>query len=205
MRKASSDRDPSLGHGVESVRVPSESRVIGPVAETLEHDLEDHIYTLRDLDEQRRISAKLRGYGIKVLEQWIKSEREKRQVCPNVTYALPKADPSLYARIIEVLYHRSEKPLEDLKEVCDQLIKDIEGSEPQTEDSPLLKQIKNHDFSVLFAAELMGALVTAPDRAYSKPALLCYYWVIREIYTADAPAWSIGGARRPCAVWNPHM
>jgi hypothetical protein len=64
------------------------------------------------------------------------------------------------------------------------------GPAPQPADSPFLKNLGSHHLSTLLAAEFMQALTAAPDLAYSKAMLLCYYWIIRELYTADAPEWN---------------
>jgi hypothetical protein len=48
---------------------------------------------------------------------------------------------------------------------------------------------------VLRAARALQALVSAPDSAFSAATLFFYYRIIREIYSADSPDWSTGGAR----------
>lgn len=60
MRRTRGSRNQSLGNGIDTVPVPAGPRAGGEVAETLEHDLEDHIEILRELDEQRKESAELR-------------------------------------------------------------------------------------------------------------------------------------------------
>jgi hypothetical protein len=47
----------------------------------------------------------------------------------------------------------------------------------------------------MFAAEFLNCILSSRNHAYSKAGLICYYWIMREIYTADAPDWRIGGAR----------
>lgn len=171
------------------------------ITKHLKHDLEDHIEALRDMDEQRKNSGGLRNYGIKVLEEWIKPELAKIDTSwdSQGTEAERRdaaEQASRYVRVIAILYRyrrgdRDDKMLsDDLKTCFDQLIQKIDGP-----PFLLLKKLKTHYLSVLFAAELMQALVAAAGRPYSKPALLCYYWIIREIYTADFPGWNIGGAR----------
>jgi adenylate kinase family enzyme len=41
----------------------------------------------------------------------------------------------------------------------------------------------------------MQALVGTSKDAFSKTTLLCYYRIVRELYSADSPDWSSGGAR----------
>ena len=48
---------------------------------------------------------------------------------------------------------------------------------------------------VLLAARAMQALIASSEETFSRSTLLCYYRIIREIYVADSPDWSAGGAR----------
>lgn len=48
---------------------------------------------------------------------------------------------------------------------------------------------------VLLAARAMQSLIATAEHTLSKPTLLCYYRIIREIYVADSPDWNAGGAR----------
>jgi KaiC/GvpD/RAD55 family RecA-like ATPase len=48
---------------------------------------------------------------------------------------------------------------------------------------------------VLLAARAMQAFIDFPGVTLSKTPLLCYYRIVREIYTAAPPEWSVGGAR----------
>lgn len=202
MRRTRNGRNQSLGNGIDTVPVLPGRRAIGEVVETFEHDLEDHIEILRELDEQRKESAELRDYGIKLLKEWITIEHRKRLASPNHNATLSNADASIYARVVGTLYCYSrtsrydQELLDILKNFCDRFIEDLERPVSETKSNyPFLEKIKTHHLSVLFAAELMQALEVAPGRSYSTPTLLCYYWVTREIHTADAPGWNVGGAR----------
>jgi hypothetical protein len=48
---------------------------------------------------------------------------------------------------------------------------------------------------VMLAARVMQTLVASADDAFSTLSLLCYYRIVRELYVADSPDWSAGGAR----------
>lgn len=48
---------------------------------------------------------------------------------------------------------------------------------------------------VLLAARAMHALVGRADTVFSKATMLCYYRIVRELYTAGGPDWIIGAAR----------
>jgi hypothetical protein len=47
---------------------------------------------------------------------------------------------------------------------------------------------------VLRSATAMSALAASPDSAFSKPVMYFLYCIVREIYHAQPPDWSVGGA-----------
>jgi hypothetical protein len=54
----------------------------------------------------------------------------------------------------------------------------------------------NHSRVEIFqAARVFQALLQTPDTVFSKPSMLCYYRILRELYSIDAPNWMVGGAR----------
>lgn len=53
----------------------------------------------------------------------------------------------------------------------------------------------DNKYPILTATRTLQALVGSSNHAFSSLSFLCYYSVIREIYTASAPDWSTGGAR----------
>jgi hypothetical protein len=53
----------------------------------------------------------------------------------------------------------------------------------------------DRDIPVLVAARVMQALVTRSKTVFSKATLLCYYRIVRELYIAAPPDWTIGAAR----------
>lgn len=48
---------------------------------------------------------------------------------------------------------------------------------------------------VLVAARSMQALVSRSESVFSKATMLCYYRIVRELYVAARPDWTIGAAR----------
>ncbi|MEF3366189.1 ATP-binding protein [Methylocystis sp. 9N] len=144
-------------------------------AERRKRDLEDQIDILRELDEQRRKSADLRDYGIRVLE-WLYNRTDRE-----------KFEKVLYYGLIDCFSRHSAGNYEDLSKNC----RDKAGIFSALK----LEEISKHDSPVLFAACGLQACVATPGMSYSKAALLCYYYIAREMYTADAPRWSIGGIR----------
>jgi len=200
MRKESGEH---IAYATEPLLIPP------PLHGSEERDLEDHIKILRDMDQHRKNAAELRNHGITALEKWLNTEREEIINSatllndPNLTVRIEAQEKaSQFVRVIGILSrykrHRDPKtPPDSLIASFDEFLNKI-GTMPSPttgEPSPFLNRIKNHYLSVLFAAELTQAFVRTAGRPYSKPALLSYYWIIRELYTADAPGWNIGGAR----------
>ena len=81
-----------------------------------------------------------------------------------------------------------EKRLKLIESLTSQLQKD-------EKDNLALEKLAENELSVLVAANVLRALVAQPGAAFSKTAMLCYYWIIRELYSADRSDWNIGGAR----------
>jgi hypothetical protein len=64
-----------------------------------------------------------------------------------------------------------------------------------------LTAIQGDYVPVLTAAEAMRAFVSVGRLAISKETMLCWYSVVREIFTAANPDWCIGGARAGDKGW----
>ena len=155
-----------------------------------EHDLEDHIPMLRKLDEVRKRSAELRDEGIKALMDCLKPTDQNKN--------LPEFGEWRYERslVVRALLTRHDQPFgkqEDEKkrlELIEGLINQLKKDNDLT-----LEKLAENELSVLVAASVLRALVAQPGAAFSKTAMLCYYWIIRELYSADRSDWNIGGAR----------
>lgn len=129
--------------------------------------LEEEIEELERLDERRIESATMRDQGRKALRA-------------DLTW-LDK-NGSNDALVIKALCDREEGPPPELVRKLENLPPDEILSETE-------------EISILRAARSMQALAAAPDSAFSPALLVFYYQIIRELYTADAPDWRIGGAR----------
>ena len=175
-----------------------------PIIDAKQTALEDHIDILRALDEQRRTSARLREHGVTVLGKWIQDIPTKlTQAKTNDEFF----DLIRFAVIaVNVLYRCCKRPPEGLERQLDQLVGYLEqdrtppggvelNGPPATPYPIFLDNLSSDRMSLLLAAELMQTLAAAPKHVYSTATLLSYYWIARELYTADAPDWSIGGAR----------
>ncbi|SFO05042.1 ATPase family associated with various cellular activities (AAA) [Nitrosospira briensis] len=159
---------------------------------TTPDDLEDYIPMLRKLDVARQRSAQLRDTGIEFLMEHLQPAEESDQ--PPV-FGTWRHEYSLVVRALLTRHDQpfskqedEEKRLKLIKSVIDQLQKDEKGT-------LTLEKLAEHELSVLVAASVLRALVAQPGVAFSKTAMLCYYWIIRELYSADRTDWNIGGAR----------
>jgi hypothetical protein len=137
------------------------------------HSLEQDMDILVDLDDLRVRSAKLRDEGRQALDKLSEKDWES---------ANDKVEDALVAK---ALCYRttSANSHQDLLAVLEAI--DLEGTfESDSDQVPVLR-----------SARIMQALVSAPDSAFTESVMFLYYRVIRELYTADAPDWTIGGAR----------
>jgi len=152
------------------------------------HDLEDHIPILQKLDEARKRSGKLRDEGIEVLMECIcpPEDNEPLPISDEWRY-----ESSLFVRALLTLH---DQPFGDADKETKRL-KLIESLINQLRKDFTLKILAENEFSVLLAASILQVLVAQPGAAFSKTAMLCYYWIIRELYAADRSDWNIGGAR----------
>ena len=163
-------------------------------ATTHNHDLEDHIPTLRKLDTARQRSAELRDTGIKVLMECLRPPGESDE--PPV-FGDWRHENSLVVRALLTRHDQpfgkkdEEKRLNLIKSLIDQLQKGENGEK----DDLTLEKLADNELSVLVAASVLRTLTAQPGAAFSKTAMLCCYWIIRELYTADRSDWNIGGAR----------
>lgn len=136
-------------------------------------DLESEIDMLRKLDTLRIESGKLRDEGIGILTTIVKNG-----------YECDEDDLSELARVSMALWELTSDPPRELKEWMTKL-----------ENLELEVIVNKSRLPILLAAEIMQALAAAPSFAFPKSSLYSYYLIIRELYTADAPNWAIGGAR----------
>jgi len=152
------------------------------------HDLENHIEDLRKLDEARKKSAELRDEGIDVLMECLHQVEEKEE---QPAFGDWRGERSLIVRALRTL---QDQPFSDEKKEAkrQKLIKRLIR---QLQENFTLNELAERELSVLMAASVLQALTAQPGGAFSKTAMLCYYWIIRELYSANWSDWNIGGAR----------
>ena len=149
-------------------------------ATTNTHHLEDHIEQLRKLDDARKKSGVLMDEGIKILT--VPAHETE-------LLKLPVMDVSLAVRAIGTKLNQPFEKGGKQKELLDTIFK--LGKSLQTLK---LQQIADGDLSVLCAARVLQALVACSGAAFSScTAMVCYYWIIRELYTAEGSDWNTGG------------
>lgn len=142
--------------------------------------LEEEIEELEALDRLRIKSAEIRDQG--------RTSLRKVKECKHDQEGwYTKDDRSGQPIIVRALCDHKEGPPEDLvKKISLQTAAEILGHE-------ILQ--KPEKLPILWAARSMQALAAAPDSSFTEALLTFYYLVVRELYTADAPDWRIGGAR----------
>lgn len=158
--------------------------------------LESEIDRLSDLDDWRVQAARMRDDGKNAL----------RRNRPAAWYRRPKRSPAAEeeifaleeASVIQALLCHT-RPEEAPDEVMRSLVASLERLLPGS-----MFDTTQESLPILRAARVMSALVGAPDSAFSRTVMVCYYAVVREMYSADAPDWLMGGARAgeglsPCA------
>ncbi|HEY3596662.1 MAG TPA: ATP-binding protein [Paraburkholderia sp.] len=136
------------------------------------HDLEAHIDELKAIDIVRQNSVVLREKGNKALEKLIKDDTS---IEPPSSYEQAKA-----VRVALQVARAFDEPHDSLKKLTW-----VEN----------LTRISQQKRSVLVAAESMRALVATNEHTLSKRVMRCWYWIVRELFTASEPDWAIGGAK----------
>jgi hypothetical protein len=136
--------------------------------------LEDEVDQLEKLDRYRVASAKMRDQGRMTLRRHLQRGEDWAPTSD-------KNDPL----VMKALCDKKEGPPRELVSELERL---PELAADSADKGPVT-------MPVLRAARSMQALAAAPDSAFSENFLYSYYQVVREIYTADAPDWKVGGAR----------
>jgi ATPase family protein associated with various cellular activities (AAA) len=150
------------------------------------HDLEMHIETLRDLDRIRRRSAELRDVGFTALNVLIK----KRLRAGGNPFTARTIDACEYVSALRVSWQLSKHRPEANSSRIERLARVV-----------TLDRLNAHDLSTLLATEVLQTLTSVSGLAFSTASLSCWYWILRELYTAAPPDWCIGGARAAPNGW----
>jgi hypothetical protein len=147
---------------------------------TAQHDLADHIELLHKLDEARTKSRLWMDEGIKVLVD------HKQEILKSARKAM---DYSLAIRALETRLNRPFEKEDEQKDLLFEIFELGNGLQKLA-----LEDIyNNNDAPILTAARILQALVACPGATFSTTALVCYYLIIRELYTSAGIDWNIGG------------
>src|SRR6266446_3275593 len=168
-------------------------------------NLDDALHVLYELNGLRDRAKGLREQGLLALKG-IRGITSAEQISP----ANEKEDKEFYrswiasgdrietALLVKVQNHRdlSEKDDEnDNARASSELDKRLKGIELEPLFSTARRGVAQENVPILAAARAMQALVRRAKNVFSKETMICYYRVVRELYVADGPDWTIGAAR----------
>ncbi len=159
--------------------------------------LESSIDRLNELDQLRIRAAQLRNLGKDALRtgaiKWHEEldPRRQPQVPSLATTLRPSGSHTLEdATVLRALLCHRRPDTGSAKTAIETLVESLELL--ALED---IADIEDDSLPILRAARTLTALAAAPDSALSPTAIYCYYVILRELYSGDAPDWLIGGAR----------
>ena len=156
--------------------------------------LEDVIEELEELDKYRRRAAQLRDQGQKELVNLFPIKNK-----PSSLKKLRSTGVLAGATVLKSLLVQRRGRIKRIGKKADERIAALTAflsSELERAPRTVVFSLQRPaELPILRAARAMSTLVTAPDSALSQSVFDFYYVVAREIFTADAPDWMIGGAR----------
>lgn len=153
--------------------------------------LDDDLITLSKLSDYRKRAARLRNDGQQAVD------RIANQASAKLAGWRTSGDKVETALLVLVRRGDVTKGPEDtetsklvewLRELTLEELFGLKGKDPAADEEVA-------PVPVLVAARAMHALVATSKYAFSKATLRCYYRIVREIYSADSPDWSTGGAK----------
>ncbi|MEA2326341.1 MAG: hypothetical protein QOE68_1300 [Thermoanaerobaculia bacterium] len=158
--------------------------------------LEEVIEEIEDLDRYRRRAAELRDGGQKALLSLFPVKNAKFDLS-NLGSERVLAEATVLKSLLVQRRGRVKRMGKDAARITDLTVfitGELEKTTPKDIFDPQHPD-KLPILPVLRAARAMSTLVTAPDSALSRTVFDFYYIILRELFTADAPDWIIGGAR----------
>ena len=172
------------------------------------NDLKSELDVVYELNKLRDRAKELREQGRLALEEREKTRAQKRRKekskLNDYKHWISSENHVEWALLVKVLNHRDMSGDDDQNDISDAppllmeklLDLRLEGLVPSSE-SPIGEDDSKNDRSipVLVAARVMQALVTRSNTVFSRASMVCYYRIVRELYTAAPPDWTIGAAR----------
>ena len=159
---------------------------------------------LRELNRLREQAKNLRKKGLAALRDLGKDKGEEAKTDPShikknfdLSTKVWRSGPHPIdmALLVGVLNHRNigESDAEAPK-ILQNILRDeisIEKLFPESSGGD-----ENSDpVPVLTAARVLNTLMNRSETVFSRASMICYYRIIRELYTAQSPDWIIGAAR----------
>jgi len=171
------------------------------------NDLHDALNVLYEMDGLRNRAKELREQGRLALKG-IQTISSKGEIVWNVgdnnkeqdfykTW-IASGDKIETAILVKIQNHMdlSENDIEnDSAEASPGLIQELTNIEIESLFPNPRSEAGQETVPVLVAARTMQALIRRAKYVFSSTAMVCYYRVVRELYVADGPDWTIGAAR----------
>jgi len=157
---------------------------------------------LRELNRLRDHAKDLRKWGLRALKDLADKKKQEASDDPS---KIKKFDlstnnwrsgphPVDMALLVRVLNHRNIGDYDsNAPEALQKILRDeirIETLFPESTGDE-----QSDPVPVLTAARVMNALMSRSKTVFSRASMICYYRIVRELYTAGSPDWIIGAAR----------
>jgi hypothetical protein len=162
-------------------------------------DLKDDLESLHKLNEVRRRAKDLREQGLRSLRE-IKST-QKLKAKPGKDFFMQWTYSDNEAEVALLVKVQNHQNISEREENNDKAIAHRELTKRLMSISleKLLPKPDTQDVDatlpVLVAARAMQAFTDRPETVFCRASMFCYYRIIRELYYAAAPDWTIGAAR----------
>lgn len=159
--------------------------------------LDDELETLSKLSDYRKRAKQLRDDGLKALEritgQDIALDGSWRMSGDEVESALV----TLVQNRNMVKRREQDEDSPFLTELTNLRLEKLFGLTLEASPPKAVHGTReDHEkVAVLVATRAMHALIVSSKHAFSTATMLCYYRIVRELYSADSPDWSTGGIR----------
>lgn len=160
--------------------------------------LDEELETLSKLSDQRKRAKELRDDGLRALERFTSQkgagDGSWRVIGDEIESAL--------VALVQSRDVTTKKPADEpdsafVKTLMELRLDDLFGTklEPPAPKANSDEKRDDEKVPVMVATRAMQALIASSKHAFSPASLLCYYRIVRELYSADSPDWSTGGAK----------
>jgi hypothetical protein len=163
------------------------------IADGLPRTLDEAMPDLERLNELRDGFQRWRDEGRNAIKQFLDQQQRHRSKIVSWDTELDDGERAL---IIKSLCYPDMDRRELLQRAVSR-IRDVPSDRilGSGSRSPLFDSGDRFAIPFFDSALVLGALASAPKGAFSSTTMYYYYQVVRELYFANPPAWSVGGAR----------